>query len=219
MTVVDAGANEGLYTLFAARRVGPSGRVLAVEPSLRELGRLRANVRLNRLDNVRVVPQALADREDKARLLLAEAAHAGQNTLGAFIYAGVAAADEVMVDRVRLDDLLAAQGHDRIDVIKLDIEGAEFAALRGAEETVARCRPALLFELSDDALQRQGASAAALLDFLRSYDYRLYTFDPATGLPLAAEPDSDLGLNVIALSAATASRLGLADAVPQPGAK
>src|SRR5208283_1915434 len=62
MNVVDAGANEGAYTLFLARKVGPTGRVVAVEPSAREVARLRANVAANKLSNVHVVPAALAEQ-------------------------------------------------------------------------------------------------------------------------------------------------------------
>src|SRR5437773_2477490 len=75
MTFVDAGANEGVYTVFAARKVGGEGLVWAFEPRLRELDRLRPNLDLNGL-TARVFPLALAERSSPE----------GQNTLGAFSF-------------------------------------------------------------------------------------------------------------------------------------
>jgi FkbM family methyltransferase len=86
MTFIDVGANDGLYTLFAARRVGANGKVLAIEPSRREFARLERNVRLNRLMNVQALRVAASDREDWAVLRLAGFGHEGQNTLGGFAY-------------------------------------------------------------------------------------------------------------------------------------
>jgi FkbM family methyltransferase len=59
MVVLDGGANDGLFTLYSARHVAPSGTVLAVEPSTREFSRLAANLRLNRLDNVQMINRGL----------------------------------------------------------------------------------------------------------------------------------------------------------------
>lgn len=63
MTFVDVGENEGAYTVFAARRVGAGGRVVAVEPSTRELKRLAGNLEVNRLQNVTLVRAATGDRQ------------------------------------------------------------------------------------------------------------------------------------------------------------
>src|SRR5436305_11165915 len=96
MTFIDGGANEGVYTLFAAARVGSNGAVWAFEPSRRELARLNANIDVNRF-SVRVLPIALADFSGEGRLTIAGYEHEGQNTLGAFAYEGVDAIDEERV--------------------------------------------------------------------------------------------------------------------------
>src|SRR5262249_7628131 len=87
MTFVDVGANDGLYSLFAARRVGQSGQVGGFEPSRREFGRFMENIRLNGLTNVHARQVALGDTKGTASLSIAEDEHAGQNTLGRFAYA------------------------------------------------------------------------------------------------------------------------------------
>jgi FkbM family methyltransferase len=189
MTFFDAGANEGIYAVFAAKRVGSGGTVWAFEPSPREFERLRSNLDLNGLDlpNVRLFPLALADRSGRAELTIADDEHAGQNTLGAFAYESVAAAQKHMVDLRRLDDLVAEQPPARIDVVKLDVEGAELLVLQGAASTLQRYRPIVLFEVSEASLRHQGHRREELLDFLRAQDYSLYLFDDS-GFPVCAPP-------------------------------
>jgi len=187
MVFLDAGANEGLYTLFAAQRVGPQGLVWAFEPSEREFLRLRRNVELNELRNVRLSRTALADRNGEEDLLIAEYEHAGHNTLGAFAYPGVTLQRTERVAVRRLDALLAEARLDRLDVLKLDVEGAEIRALEGAAQVLKKTRPVVLFEVLEAALRAQGGSREALLEWLRSRGYRLYAFDEDSGRPVPLE--------------------------------
>jgi FkbM family methyltransferase len=185
MTFLDAGANDGLYSVFAAKRVGSEGTVWAFEPSSRELERLRHNLDLNGL-TARVFPVALADTTTREELTIGDWEHAGQNTLGGFGHAQVEAARREKVDVRRLDDLVDEAAPARIDVVKLDVEGAEFRLLRGALSTLRRYRPVLLFELFEESLRSQGSSRDEVLDLLRSEGFLLYAFQPETGLPAPA---------------------------------
>ena len=189
MTFFDAGANEGVYTIFAAKRVGSAGTVSAFEPSPREFERLRSNLDLNGLNlpNMRLFPLALADRSGRAELTIAEDEHAGQNTLGDFANESVAAAEKHMVDLRRLDDLVAEQPPARIDFVKLDVEGAELLVLQGAASTLQRYRPLVLFEVSEASLGHQDHRREELLEFLQAHDYSLYLFDDS-GFPACAPP-------------------------------
>jgi FkbM family methyltransferase len=199
MTFLDVGANEGIYSVFAARRVGAEGTVWAFEPSRRELDRLRCNLELNGL-KVRVFPLALADSAGHADLRVAGYEHEGQNTLGAFAYTGVELARTEPVDLMRLDDVVEQNPLGRLDAIKVDVEGAELRLFRGATATLRRFRPVLLFEASDAALRLQGASCEALFDHLRSQQYDLYAFDRHSGLPAPATPGAHTE-NMIAVPA------------------
>jgi len=186
MCFVDAGADQGLYTLLAARLVGPMGTVWAFEPSERERQRLGQNVELNALgDVVRVFPFALADEDGRTDLQIAEDEHAGHNTLGAFAYDVQPLRAETVPLRT-LDGVAKEHGLDRLDVLKIDVEGAECRVLRGAHGVLRRFRPFILFEVFDAALRHQGCSLEELLDLLRSHDYLLYAFDAATGQPTPA---------------------------------
>ena len=200
MTFIDIGANMGLYTLFAAHRVGESGYVLAIEPSRREMQMLKDNVEQNALRNVNSYPMALSDQGAEVELLVASLQNSGHNTLGAFGY-NTALDHKERVRTVRLDELVQSEKRDRVDVIKMDIEGAELAALRGAGDTIERYRPVVLVELSDRALRHQSSTSADVLALLTQHGYRFFGFAVDTGLPTPLEPrkhfDSE---NIIAVS-------------------
>jgi FkbM family methyltransferase len=187
MTLIDAGANEGVYTIFAARKVGAEGTVWAFEPSRRERDRLQRNLELNRLA-AKVFPQALAEKTSQAELSVAGYEHEGQNTLGGFSFDTTELARKEVVEAATLDEVVASENPPRINVMKIDIEGAELRMLQGAYETLRHYRPILMFEVMDEALQRQGSSREALLDYLREQQYQPYMFDPYSGLPAEAPP-------------------------------
>jgi FkbM family methyltransferase len=189
MVFVDAGANEGLYSLFASRCVGPSGRVVSFEPSQREFHRLSCNIQLNGLENVHAVQTALAETPGDLELSVADPSHAGQNTLGKFIYQVPLLRTE-RVSAQTLDGFAAESGLARLDVLKLDVEGAERRVLDGSRTVLRQMRPVILFEASDAALKEQGSSLPDLLEFLRSQEYRFYAPGHRTGVPIPADGDT-----------------------------
>lgn len=198
MTFIDVGANMGLYSLFAARKVGASGRVLAIEPSRREVKIIHGHIQGNGLSNVTLLPVALSDREGEVELLVAQREKSGHNTLGAFVFDTVVDHRE-RVRSTRLDDIVREQDLARVDVIKMDIEGAEELALRGAGRTLREHRPLVLMELSHRSLQHQQSSAERLLALLAEYGYSVYGFEPQSGSP-SLEPRQCSEENVIAVA-------------------
>lgn len=200
MTMLDVGANEGLYTLFGAHRVGATGRVVAFEPSSRERRKLQHNVARNRLGNVTVVPTAIGSREGTAALQIASGVHSGHNTLGALVYDDAPAVGVEHVPVERLDSVVDRLGLAGVDVIKIDVEGAEMHVLDGARRTLGIYRPLLLVEANDEALRAQGASNAALLTFLRyELDYSILVFSPTTGGVEPMGADSSPSANIVAV--------------------
>src|SRR5215470_7081308 len=182
MTFVDVGANDGYYTLFAARRVGLTGRVVAVEPSSRERVNLKRNIARNRLDNVTVVPAALGSACGVADLRLAQGVHSGHNTLGRFAHDGVLAERFQRVDMETLDKVAADLELRRVDFIKIDVEGAESSVVHGARHVLTTMRPILLLEINDNALRAQSTSSDALLAALRNdFGYDIMAFSTVTG--------------------------------------
>jgi len=122
--VVDAGAYPGDYTIYAARKVGSTGYVIAFEPDAKNRRVLERNIKAFKLKNVIIVPKGLYDRNGTLRLEL-DGLHSTENKQGEFI------------EVCRLDDELKEMRISKVDVIKMDIEGAEVKAiLGGAIETI-----------------------------------------------------------------------------------
>lgn len=118
MTVLDIGANLGVYALYFARQVGPTGRVYAFEPVPNLFARLKEHIALNSATNVIPVPLALSDHEGAAQIWTDNDIH-GQSSL--YLRGAKMAAVEVMV--TTLDSFLHQEGIRRVDAIKLDVEG------------------------------------------------------------------------------------------------
>lgn len=183
MTFVDVGANIGLYTLLAAHLVGPGGSVVAVEPSPREQMSLRRNLALNGQFAVRVRTEALGQAGGTAILHVTDAEHAGQNTLGRPRYTDTNVIEEIEVPITTLDSLVDEEGLERIDAVKVDVEGAEELVLRGAEASLRCFRPLVLLELQDPSLRTLGSSAKRVLSLLESLEYSLVGYSVQTGKP------------------------------------
>ena len=133
-TVVDVGAGDGLDSLVFSRTVGPRGRVLAIEAHPATCVLLEQTVRLNRLGNVTPLQYAVMDRPGTVSMVEA-GGHRDEYTV---IGNGSAAAPAATVPAATLDELCAAQGVERVDLLKMNIEGAERYALPGAEATLER---------------------------------------------------------------------------------
>jgi FkbM family methyltransferase len=198
MTFLDIGANDGLYTLFAARRVGRRGRVVAFEPSSRERHNLERNLALNRLKKVTIVPAALANQAGQASLQIAPALHGGHNTLGGFAHQGVSAIDAELVPVETLDAVADRLGIGKVDVVKIDVEGAEVKVLEGARKVLMSSRPVLLIEANDEALRKQAASNSHLVALLRSLDYEIFVFSDKSGLVEPWTEGASLSANIVA---------------------
>ena len=198
MTVVDIGANDGFYTSLAAAKVGAGGRVISFEPSPREFERLTANVALNRFENVETVRKGVAERAGTASFKIAGYEHEGQNTLGDFVW-DVRESTEETIELTTLDEELAGRNLTRLDVIKIDIEGAELRALRGAVETLKKWRPVMLLEMLEKAMAHQGCTGDELIEFLKGADYEILGYSDETGLPAAWDRERDE--NILAVPA------------------
>ncbi|MCS7276721.1 MAG: FkbM family methyltransferase [Dehalococcoidia bacterium] len=136
-TVVDVGAHVGYYTLMAARAVGPRGTVYALEPAPAEARLLLWNVARNGHANVRVVPRAAGDR--RGRVTLSLSGISSMHSLGRHDEAGPWRGS-VRVPMVTVDGLLRGRP---VDVVKMDVEGAEPLVLKGMLRTV-RASPGLV---------------------------------------------------------------------------
>lgn len=171
-TVIDVGANIGLYTLLFARTAGEEGRVYAFEPEPENLRLLAHNVRTNGCTNVTILPKAVAARTGVARLFLS-ADNRGDHRLFDPGDGRLA----IPVPTVALDEAFA--GHDGpIALVKIDIQGAEVEALSGMRVLLDRHSETwVALEYWPAGLRRAGASGEGLLDALAALDRLVFRID------------------------------------------
>jgi FkbM family methyltransferase len=189
--VVDIGANVGCNTLLMSERVGPGGRVIAIEPHPRMFERLRRNIDLNALTNVQALECAVGEQEGALTLYSPDAAHA--LTARATLYADnlevgapLAGTNERFDVRVRaLDAIVGEQGLGHIDFIKLDTQGHEMAVLAGARETIEAHRPAIVFKYTREFWRNAGHAFADARVFFDALGYDLSQVTPKGLQPLA----------------------------------
>jgi FkbM family methyltransferase len=188
----DIGANIGTYTVPLARLVGPTGHVVSFEPNRPTFACLRQNIRQNRLGNVTLV-RAAAGPESGVADLVVTANNFGEVHLAPAPSAAsprnpTAATDTARVSVTTVDTEVARLGLKRVDFIKIDVEGFELAALRGAARTLAT-NPDLVVqtEIVPAHAARYSFDVADLTAFFHEHGYTPYACD-AEGVMHPVDP-------------------------------
>jgi FkbM family methyltransferase len=158
--VLDVGAQQGGLTVPMANIVGPSGKVIAIEPGVLNASILRKNIAANGLTNVEVVEAAASDRHGTIDVTF----DWGEN----YPKVGRGTKDDLQVQRMMIDDLKL----ERLKFMKVDVDGHEIEVIRGARETIRRCQPFVYIE--NEHLDKSRALIAELVDL----GYRMYWFRP-----------------------------------------
>lgn len=199
MVFVDVGANLGYYTLLGARGVGFEGRVHAFEPAPVQFEHLSLNVRVNRLSNVVLNDCALAEDDGEVKLFMSDGWNHGTHSMGQ----GVGGQRVCVVRCTSLDLYVASQGITRLDVVKMDVEGAELRVLRGGRRTIEQLKPqVVLFEASEVLARSLGDSTREVKEFLESRGYVIFRLEPAFELRRAKASEEETYANLVALHSA-----------------
>lgn len=178
--VADLGANIGYFTCIMAQATGPGGRVLAFEPVARPRSYLQHNLVNNGFSHVTVDPRAIADFNGRGHL-----------TLPAYRLQQQVTGEERVafdVEVGRFDDVARGLGVERVDFIKVDVEGSELRALEGMRSSIEAWRPLLAIEVHPTFLPLYDDSVAALDAFLDSVDYA----------HVPVEPPNESGYHIVA---------------------
>jgi len=194
--VFDVGANIGVHTLVLSHLVGETGLVVAVEPCPPIVDKIRSVLDLNDIKNVKLLPYALSDKNATVELFWrSDDTNEGQATF----WANGATNTKAVVKTQTLDEIVRQNSINHVNLIKLDIQGAEFQALQGASDTIRQHKPILIFEC-DWNWQFSNTSLPEVQYFLEQFGYSLYSIDkrgkpiqlshPPTGeiLALATKP-------------------------------
>jgi len=196
MTVIDVGANVGVYTFTAARRVGPRGRVLAVEPFSGCLRCLEETCRINELDWVKICGGAASDRSGTARLQLYTASELNEIVIGD-VEEPVQPGSFEEVPCFTLDSLVEQENVNRVDYLKIDAEGHEMSVLIGSEKILSEFFPIILYE----NIASSKGSNLPVAEYLKSKGYKLFRYQPYAQelIPINSSDELEGNLNVIAV--------------------
>jgi FkbM family methyltransferase len=172
LTIYDVGAFQGLLTLFFASR---AAAVVCFEPNAHNHQRLVENLALNGMTNVEVRKVGVGSRRETRRMvgspLMPGGASVEEKTVEGLLRAGIGAVvEEISV--VTLDEEIPRAGLPTPDFIKIDIEGWEIEALRGARETLRLYKPELFLEMHGETIREKKRKVAEIVDFLWEVDYR-----------------------------------------------
>lgn len=177
MNVLDIGANIGYFTMLAAKLVGQTGDVIAIEPNPTNVKLMEASRRTNSFDNITIV-QAAAGRG--LGLLMLNTSFSNGTTAGlSGDLAGLLEATTVPC--LVIDDLVPEDKH--IDFVKIDVEGAEYNALFGAQKTIRRCKPTIVSEFGPTGMPGiSGVTGPEYLQFLLGFGYEISVIEKDGGL-------------------------------------
>jgi FkbM family methyltransferase len=175
MFVVDVGANIGLYSLLFARWTGPRGHVWAFEPDPDNFAALQSNLRANRCVNVSAVHSAVGAASGEGQLYLSDA-HKGDHR----VYQSDNGRAKIPVQMVALDDFFPPD--QRLDLVKMDIQGAEGMALAGMKRVI-KSNPDLVIVLEfwPSGLRQAGSSPEGILEGLQEQGFTLEQIDEHSG--------------------------------------
>lgn len=173
MTVMDGGANVGFYSLLAAAFLGDSGEVHSFEAVPKTVSLLEHHVQLNGFERRIVVnPVALWNKRETLNFQL-DASMVGN--VGSFTAGKVAEGSmSVSAQAIPLDQYVQDKRIERIDFVKLDIEGAELFALKGGFESIKKHKPIIQIEIFREACKRFDYEADEIWDLLAPLDYQIY---------------------------------------------
>jgi FkbM family methyltransferase len=195
MTVIDVGANAGVYAFSAATRVGPEGKVIAIEPFPACVSYLEETCRVNQFDWVKVYSAAASDCSGNVRLSIQGASELNEvvaddaDTLPSDRY--------IKVSCLTLDSLVEREQLQSVDIIKLDAEGHEINVLYGSKKILKEFYPVILYE----NIAGKQENNVVVAEFLIHNGYQLHVYQPYLGQLIIINSSSELSgqLNIIAL--------------------
>lgn len=176
MVVVDIGANIGYYSVIAAAHIGEKGRLYSFEPEPVSRSFLEKNVRENGFKNVQVSELAVSDREGTAKLHISEK-NKGNHSIMPLRTRAKQFSHFTEVPTVRLDSFLKNNGIGSVDLIKIDVEGAEWLVLQGMPAALRQPAVTLFVEFFPDTLRDAGADPAELLTRLMSCGFSIFAMN------------------------------------------
>lgn len=169
--VIDVGANIGYYTLIFAKLVGDKGKVIAFEPEPKNFEILKKNIEINNLTNVVVEQKIISNINGKRKLFLADTGIVGHHTNPL-----KNSTNFIEIDSTTLDDYLAKDSlSDKINFIKIDVEGGELQVLEGSKKILEKNKDLKIFtEFNRENIKEYDSSPEKMLNLMVKNNFQFY---------------------------------------------
>ena len=177
MRALDVGANIGLYTILLSKAIGSSGHVWSFEPFPPVANYLKQNIELNELNNVTVVEKAVAEKEGELDFNVFAEGCDVYNSLGAAYRPAeqLQSVRKIPVPVTTLDAYADQNGIEKIDLLKIDVEGAEERVLNGAEQLIRRSpNVQIIMEIYEPSAKQCGCSSQRLVEMLSGLGFSMF---------------------------------------------
>lgn len=191
----DVGANGGIFTVIAAKKIGSSGHVYAFEPGLNELKLLRHNIAVNNLKNVTVVERAVSNKSGTAQFAVCY--DGAMNSLAKTDHPGQKIKAWQTIETISLDEFVRKMNINKVNLIKIDVEGAEKLVIEGAAATFqSQEQLMILLEANNLNASSFNYSVWELLSELIDRGFNMYYFDRMSSFSKVAGYDAKLGTKI-----------------------
>jgi FkbM family methyltransferase len=174
-TCLDVGANIGHHSIFLAKLVGETGKVVAFEPIQRLADQIKNSAKENNLENLKVIVSALGEKNYDTVIHINKYVIGSSSLLPTRYGTDV---EKINIKVSKLDDIFSNLNIQKIDFIKIDVEGYEWFVLDGGRETIAAHRPKIVIEYSPEYYRQNDVTHMdKIIDFLRENNYSIYDIE------------------------------------------
>jgi FkbM family methyltransferase len=170
--VLDIGAHIGLFSCIAAKVVGNNGKVMAFEPTPKTNALLQQTIHINKLTGL-VEPRSEAVGDKTGTAVFFASDTVGDNSNSLVSYLEDRTLNGISVPVTTIDIFVKEKGLNRVDFIKLDVEGAEYDAIRGAVETFKKFRPHCILAIHPEPIIAKGDTLENIYDFVVNAGYKV----------------------------------------------
>ncbi|MBF0432593.1 MAG: FkbM family methyltransferase [Fibrobacteria bacterium] len=170
--VFDLGAHVGFYSMLFARLVGPTGQVVAFEPDPYSLEAIKQSALLNGYDHITCEQYAVSNCTKEDFFFLSE-----HSAMGSFLDRNEFETKKTSIQCITLDDYIKNKKFSNIDLLKIDIEGAEHFVLTQARQLLDKYRPDLFIEVHSPLIEALGGTCEDMLALIAGYKYNMYYLD------------------------------------------
>jgi FkbM family methyltransferase len=168
--IFDIGANNGYTSLAFSQEIGENGKIFSFEPDNINYNRAKKNIELNNVKNINLLKFGIGSKTEKLKLFNIDEYNLGMNR----ILKDESNSKYQEIEVISIDDFINSNSIDKINLIKIDVEGFEKEVLLGAINTINHFKPIIFIEINNEYLKEQNTSAFEIYHFLKSLNYSIF---------------------------------------------